>query len=313
MEEKKGLIFDIQSYSVHDGPGCRTTCFMSGCFLRCKWCANPESWTNSRKIMFAKAKCKHNQGCIRCAESCKNKALNFSQSENLAIDWDVCRSCTTFECSKACYYEALRICGKYYTAADLLKIFSRDRQFWGEKGGVTFSGGEPFYQKDFLLDTLKKCKEAYINTAIETTAFVDTDVFLETMKYVDFAFIDVKHMDRDKHEENTGVYNDLILKNIECLVNSSWPGRLVLRMPVIRNYNDSVENAVATADFMNKLGIFEINLLPFHRMGDSKWTQLGDEYAYKEEEATDEETMDRLQDLYLDRRIACYVGSETAF
>ena len=313
MEGNKGSLFDIQSYSVHDGPGCRTTCFMSGCNLQCEWCANPESWNISQKIMFAKAKCKHDQGCIRCEGVCNSKAISFNQDQKLIMNWDVCRSCNTFECAHACYNEALRVCGKIYTVTDLLKILSRDREFWGKNGGVTFSGGEPFYQSDFLLATLKKCKEAFIHTAVETSAFVDTDIFLETMKYVDFAFIDVKHMNRDKHKEKIGAYNDLILKNIEALINSSWAGRLVLRMPVIYDFNDTEENATDTAKFMGKLGLYEINLLPFHRMGDSKWNQLGKKYAYSDEQATSEEKMNKLQELYLDRGIACYIGSETTF
>jgi pyruvate formate lyase activating enzyme len=313
MEEKKGLFFDIQSYSVHDGPGCRTTCFMSGCYLQCEWCANPESWLNKQKIMFAEQKCKHNQGCVRCRDACSKKAVSFNEDNKLELNWEICRSCSTLECARVCYNEALRICGKYYTVEQLMKLFSRDRQFWGTKGGVTFSGGEPFYQREILLEALKKCKEAYINTAVETTAFIDTDIFLETMRYVDFAFIDIKHMDREKHREKTGQYNDLILKNIEALKKSDWKGRLVLRTPVISGFNDSRENALATIDFMNKLGLYEINLLPFHRMGDSKWTQLGEKYAYSSEQATPAEKMEELQDLFLESRIACYIGSETGF
>jgi pyruvate formate lyase activating enzyme len=313
MEENKGIVFDIQSYSVHDGPGCRTTCFMSGCFLKCEWCANPESWLNNQKVMFSVTKCKHDQGCIRCQEACNNKAISFDEDNKLILNWETCRKCTTFECAKTCYNEALRVCGKYYTVDDLFKVLNRDRQFWGKNGGVTFSGGEPLYQTKFLLATLKKCKEAYINTAMETSAFIDNYTFLEIMKYIDFAFIDVKHMNTNKHKEKTGVYNDLVLENIEALVNSDWPGRLVLRMPVIHDFNDTKENAIQTANFMTKLGLFEINLLPFHRMGDSKWNQLGESYSYSKEEATDDEKMSDLQDIYLDRGIACYVGSDTLF
>jgi len=313
MEETKGIIFDIQSYSVHDGPGCRTTCFMSGCFLRCEWCANPESWTSKEKIMFAETKCKHEKGCVRCKGACNNKAISFNEEQKLILNFETCRNCNTFECSKVCYNEALRVCGKYYTVTDLFKVLNRDREFWGSNGGVTFSGGDPLYQNNFLLETLKRCKEAYIHTAIETSAFIETNLFLETMKYIDFAFIDVKHMNRDKHKDKTGVYNDLILNNIEALVKSGWVGRLVLRMPVIHNFNDTEENAIETANFMNRIGTYEINLLPFHRMGDSKWNQLGKNYAYSKEEATDEKIMNKLQELYLDRKIVCYIGSDTTF
>lgn len=313
MEENKGLIFDIQSYSVHDGPGCRTICFMSGCPLKCEWCANPESWHYGEKLMFSQSKCKSNKGCKMCVDVCSQKSININEDKSLNINWEKCRGCNTFECTKACYYEALKLCGKWYDIDSLINILSRDRQYWGDTGGVTFSGGEPLLQSEFLIEVLKKCKGKYIHTAIETTAYKDTKTFLEVMKSINFAFIDVKHMDREKHKEKTGVYNDLILKNIEELAKSSWNGRLVLRMPIIRNFNDSDENIIKTAEFMNSLGLYEINILPFHRLGDSKWNQLGKVYTYKSEEGTPQDKMDYIQDLFLDREIACYVGHETNF
>lgn len=313
MSKEKGLIFDIQSFSVHDGPGCRTTCFMAGCFLKCEWCANPESWTCKKHLMYSKTKCKHEQGCNRCIKACDKNAISFNENNELILDWKKCSACDALACTIPCYHEALRICGKDYSVEELIKVLNRDRQFWGDRGGVTFSGGEPFYQKEFLLKILKKCRECYIHTAIETTAYVDTRDFLEIMKYVDFAFIDVKHMDREKHYDKTGVYNDLILKNIEALKSSNWNGRLVLRMPVIENYNDTNENILETVDFMKKHDLVEINILPFHRLGDSKWTQLGREYSYKNEEATSEEKLLGIQDVFLENDIACYVANETLF
>lgn len=307
-----GLIFDIQSYSVHDGPGCRTTCFFSGCFLKCEWCANPESWDCKQKVMFAEGKCKYSEGCSRCIESCTNKGIYESDGE-IKINWDICSKCENLKCIDACYNGALKKCGKWYSVDELMKVLNRDRQFWGNNGGVTFSGGEPFYQKDFFIAALKHCKESYMHTAIETTAFVETDTFLKGMNYVDFAFIDIKHMDREKHKEKTGVYNDLILKNIKALKESGWNGRLILRMPIIEDFNDSKENIENTANFMNSLGLFEINILPFHRMGDSKWSQLGKKYKYSEYEATALEKLDSIQELFLDKGIACYIGSDTNF
>ncbi|MCT4606170.1 MAG: 4-hydroxyphenylacetate decarboxylase activase [Marinisporobacter sp.] len=312
MIEKKGLLFDIQSYSVHDGPGCRTICFFSGCPLQCDWCANPEGWTYKQKLMFAKNKCKATKGCTRCINACPYDAIHLSD-EQISIDWNLCNNCKTFDCTKACYHEALKICGNWYTSADLMKVLSRDRQYWGEKGGVTFSGGEAFLQKEFLLEILKLCKEKYIHTAIETTAYTDPNTFLQVMDQIDFAFIDVKHMDREKHKKKTGVYNDLILKNIENLSHSSWKGRLVLRMPVIRSFNDTDENIHATVQFMKRLGLFEINILPFHRLGDSKWSQLGKIYPYRKEEATPPEKLNIIQDIFLNNDIACYIGSDTSF
>ena len=168
-------------------------------------------------------------------------------------------------------------------------------------------------QKEFLYEVLLKCKEEGMNTSIETTASVDTETFLKIMELIDFAFIDVKHMDSQKHREKTGIGNERILSNIEALVRNSWKGRLVLRMPVIEGYNDTLENAEATIAFMKRLGLFEINLLPFLRLGTSKWEQLGMEYPYAEYSPTEDEVMERLQDFYLDHRIACYVGDDVLY
>lgn len=313
LSSDTGLIFDIQSYSVHDGPGCRTTVFLAGCFLKCRWCANPESWELKEKLMFARTKCRHTDGCARCLKACGRQGIVENDQGKIEPDWNKCKTCTEFTCAAACHAEALKVCGRHYTTGELMRIISRDRGFWGQDGGVTFGGGEPFYQKGFLTSMVKKCKEAYIHTAIETTAYVNPEDFLATMPYIDFAFIDIKHMDSIRHKEQTGVGNELILDNISALAQSNWPGRLVLRMPVIEEFNDCEDNIAGLADFMEKLGLFEINLLPFHRLGDSKWAQLGKTYAYQEYTATSQEKLEELQAIFLERRIACYIGSDTAF
>lgn len=168
-------------------------------------------------------------------------------------------------------------------------------------------------QREFLCAVLRACKQEGMNTSIETTASVDTATFLEVMEWIDFAFIDVKHMDTHRHREKTGIGNERILSNIEALARSSWPGRLVLRMPVIRDFNDTVENAKATADFMERLGLYEINILPFHRLGTSKWEQLGREYPYSQDLPTEEAILEQIQNYYLERRIACYVGDDVLY
>lgn len=316
LEEQKGLIFDIQSYSVHDGPGCRSVVFLSGCPLHCEWCSNPEGIKLINRIMYSSQKCRNlKDGCVRCIEACPHSAIRVCEEsdEILVFDRTLCEKCETYDCTKACFHEAIRLSGKWMTISELMGVLNRDRQYWSSEGGVTFSGGEALMQKDFLLAVLKKCRGSYIHTAIETTACAPTEVFLEAFKYIDFAFIDIKNMDSKKHKEKTGVGNELILKNIEALAVSNWQGRLIIRMPVIRDYNDSENNLMAIAKFMKKLGLFEINILPFHRLGDSKWTQLGMIYKYKYEKATSPETMDRIQDYFLEQRIACYKGHETPF
>jgi pyruvate formate lyase activating enzyme len=212
-----------------------------------------------------------------------------------------------------CFFEGLRYCGEWKSVDDLLSLLERNRHYWGTRGGVSFSGGEPLLQHEFMREMLAACRDAHIHTAVETTAHIQPEKFLELMQFVDFAFIDIKHMDPQKHREKTGVTNDLILRNIAALSASGWPGRLVLRTPIIEHYNDTDENMQAVAAFMQANGLFEINLLPFHRLGDTKWTQLGKQYGFSEKNATPEDTLFHLQDIFLSKRIACYVGSDTPF
>ncbi len=321
MNEEKGLIFDIQGYSVHDGPGCRTLVFLKGCPLDCAWCSNPEGKQFKQEIMYRATKCTHlTQGCERCISACPEGAIRKNPSENgdkeanpLILDRSKCRSCRDFDCAAVCYFEALKICGRWYTVSELMRILKRDQQYWGGQGGVTFSGGEPLMQRRFMRAVLEACRDAYIHTAVETSAYIESGAFLELMKFVDWAFIDIKHMDPEKHKIGTGVSNELILSNIALLARSGWSGRLIIRMPVIPGFNDDDENILKTAEFLRQVGLVEMNILPFHRLGDSKWSQLGEAYPYRDYEGTPEEKLAHLQKLLLDQRIACYVGSETPF
>ena len=310
---KTGHIFDIQSFSVHDGPGCRTTVFLTGCPLQCRWCANPESWIYGKHLMFAQNSCKWEKGCDVCVSVCPTGAIAMAPGQPPRVDWDKCRTCTDFACTRICPNKALKQCVKEYTSQELLQILRRDFSNWGSQGGVTFSGGDPITQHDFLLEVLEGCKKMGIHTAIETSACFPSDIFLDVMRHIDFAFIDVKHMDSEAHKAGTGVGNERILENIRLLKQSGWRGRLVLRQPTIHGYNDSVDNARALIAFMQENDLYEINLLKFHRLGQTKWEQLGKVYDYATGGEMTDEAMNELQTLYLDAGIACYIGHHTAF
>lgn len=307
-------VFDIQGYSVHDGPGCRTTVFLSGCPLRCRWCANPESWNGRKHLMFAEKACKWEQKCTACRSICPKGAIGFDDGGKPVIDWNVCGSCEDVACSQICAAHALKQCVRELTVDQVFDVLMRDFPNWGSGGGVTFSGGEPLLQHEELDLLLQKCKHANMHTAIETSAFAQPEVFEKIFRNINFAFIDVKNMDDELHRWGTGVGNDQILDNIQALARGGWwNGRLVLRIPTIGGFNDSVENAKATIDFMNKNDLFEINLLPFHRMGQTKWEQLGREYEYSDHGDVTHEKLEELQSLYLDNDIACYIGEDTPF
>lgn len=301
-----GLIFDIQGHSVHDGPGCRTLVFLSGCPLRCGWCSNPEGQLLKPQLMFRPQKCVHRH--YRCVEACPHGAIRKDALPQ--FNRALCNQCESMACVDACLHEALKKAGRTVTVNELMRILQRDQGFWGDEGGVTFTGGEPLLHQEFLLAVLKKCRNQYIHTVIETCAQVDTAVLLEIQQWTDWLFIDLKHMDSEMHRQGTGVGNEQILKNIEATASQ---GRIVLRMPVIPGYNDAPENARQTAEFMKRVGLQEINLLPFHRLGQSKYEQLGLPYEYGEHSPPSSAQIADAAAIFASRGISCYVGSETPF
>ena len=313
LDRIRGLAFDVQGYTVHDGPGTRTLVFLSGCPIRCSWCSNPEGQLLIQRLMYKPGKCK---ACpLRCVEACRSHAISVSKNETppLRFDRNLCNNCDRFDCVKVCYTEALQVSGRWYTVQELMRILARDRQYWGSEGGVCFSGGEPLLQHQFIVAVLQACHQSYIHTALETCAHVPTPKLLEVLPYVDWLFADIKHMNPDQHQRETGVDNALILHNIRRILDSGWNGRLVIRSPIIPGFNDTRENAEGTAIFMKEIGVREINLLPFHRLGASKYEQLGLPYTYAHHESPSPDLMMTLKRVYEARGLACYLGSDTPF
>lgn len=237
--DTKGLIFDIQGHSIHDGPGTRTLVFFSGCPLHCSWCSNPEGLMLRQRLMYKSRFCKNCPG--RCITACPVGAARPSADGGPAVVFDrrQCDCCETMDCIEVCYTGALQPSGKWYTVDELMRVFSRDRCYWGPQGGITLTGGEPLMQKEFVLDLLERCHTAYIAACVETSAYVPRTVLRAALPYIDWLFIDIKHMDSARHLEGTGVSNQLILDNIRWIATADWPGRMVLRMPVVPGFNDS--------------------------------------------------------------------------
>lgn len=304
-----GLIFDIQGYSVHDGSGCRTLVFLSGCPLRCAWCSNPEGQLLRPRLMYREKKCAHTH--YRCLEACPRNAIRpTNATPPLQFDRSTCDRCDHMECVSACLSEALRIASRTYTVDELMRILVRDQGFWGSQGGVTFAGGEPLFQAEFLLALLAKCRSNYMHTTVETCAHASTSVFREVLNWTDALFIDIKHMDSAAHRAGTGAGNELILQNIEEVASTGWDGRLIIRVPIVPGFNDTVENLQATAAFMAGLELKEVNLLPFHRLGHSKYEQLGLDYEYAQVPTPSTEVLKSYQRIFEAAGLQCYVGHE---
>jgi len=217
------------------------------------------------------------------------------------------------DCVNVCYAGALQTSGDWYTVDELMRVLNRDRYYWGSEGGVTLTGGEPLLQEGFVLDLLERCHDAYVDTCVETSAYVPRSMLQAVLPYIQWLFVDIKHMDSAKHLEGTGVPNEPILDNIRWIASNDWPGRMVLRMPVVPAFNDDVANAEATACFLAEIGQREINLLPFHRLGASKYEQLGMTYKYQDQASPDHDSLESLASIYAERGIACHLGAETPF
>jgi pyruvate formate lyase activating enzyme len=309
-----GLIFDVQGFSVHDGRGCRTLVFLSGCPLRCTWCSNPEGQLLRPRLMYRAGQCVHTH--YRCVPACPCGAIQIEGDADppLHFDRSLCDRCEGLDCVSACLNQALQVAGRPYTVDELIRILVRDQGFWGSQGGVTFGGGEPLAQPEFLLAVLSKCRDSYIHTAVETCAHADTDLLLEVLRCADWLFLDLKHMDAAAHRAGTGVGNELILRNIAAVASANTESRLVIRVPIVPGFNDSAENLQATAVFMVRHNLKEVNLLPFHRLAQSKYEQLGLDWGNYAHMASPSETAMRThQQVFETAGLNCYVGSETPF
>ena len=268
-------VFNVQTYSIHDGPGIRVTVFVKGCPLRCRWCANPESNLARPQLMTYAAKC---TACGRCVAACPQKAVSIGtlHDKPCAItDRELCVECGA--CVDVCPCEAREIVGREKTVREVLEQVLKDKLFIDASGGgMTVSGGECLAHPDFTEALLYAAKEQGLHTAIESSSFASEAVFDQVLRYVDLALLDIKHMDSDIHRELTGVPNEQILSNIRHAVHD-LKKNVTVRVPTIPGYNDSEENIRATARFVKEeLGQdVGIHLLPYHRLGESKNESLG--------------------------------------
>lgn len=291
--ERKALIFNVQKYNMYDGPGIRTIVFFKGCPLRCKWCANPEGLERKVQIMFKKNACVN---CGMCVDACPvgiHELVNGTHKVRRDID---CTSCG--KCVSVCPRSALEITGRVRTVSELLSIVQEDAAFYEMSGGgVTLGGGECTSQPEAARDLLMACKDEGMNTAIETCGHTKTDKLLEIAQYVDLFLFDIKHMDPKRHNELTGVGNELILHNLTELLKRRY--NVKVRMPMLKGINDSKEEIDQVIQFLlpyrDDPNFKGVDLLPYHKMGVGKYTQLDKPYPIVEDPSLSQEDLDRIE------------------
>ena len=270
-------VFNVQRYSLHDGPGIRTIVFVKGCPMRCRWCCNPESQRYVPEILYTDSRCIGQKACGLCAGVCPVSAIGYGADGTAQIDRGCCRDC--LRCASVCPSCAIRVEGEEYSVEKILGIVERDSAFFRHGGGgLTVSGGEPLTHPDFLLPLLREAKRRRIHTAIETCGYADYAVLREAAASLDIVLYDVKSMDEAKHREYTGCPNLRILENLERLCRDYPQLPKLVRTPVIPGFNDGEEELAAIRDFLRDLPGVTHQTLPYHRYGVGKYKALGRVY-----------------------------------
>lgn len=288
-----GLVFNIQRFSIHDGPGIRTTIFLKGCNLHCLWCQNPESLHAYPEIEFIHDKCIE---CGRCYQICPGNAHKIKNGSRI-FDREMCIMCG--KCVESCYAQALVTIGRTMSVKEVMDGIKKDQPFYRESGGVTFSGGEPLLQKDFLKMLLQESKRHNIHTALDTAGNVPWANFEEILEYVDLFLYDIKMADETKHREATGVGNKQILENLRKLSNRN--AEIWVRVPIIAGLNDSDQEIKQIAYIIDELKLVKfVEPLPMHHLGEGKYHSLGIEFGAKNLSGPSEERMNKIINIFRD-------------
>lgn len=293
----KGRIFNIQRYSLHDGGGIRTLVFLKGCPLRCLWCSNPESQKGILQLGFVASRCVGASACGgTCVSACPVTGLSLGKENKPIIDRQVCDACGL--CAKVCPEDALKVVGRDMSVDEVMAEVEKDRPFYRRSGGgITIGGGEPLLQHGFTLALLEAAHGAYLHTALETCGHAPWEHFEPVLQHVDLLHIDLKHMDPVRHKELTGQSNEPVLDNLRRVLSVKSPQDVIVRIPVIPECNDSTESIGDMSEFLTGLGFTQIELIPYHRMGVSKYAQYDMTYPLPECESPSESAMARLREI----------------
>ena len=287
----KGLIFDIKKFAIHDGPGIRTTVFLKGCPLGCWWCHNPEAMRGKPELVLFEEKC---IGCGECFQRCPHQAHESQPDGGRLYHRDRCELCGA--CVETCYAEALVMEGREVSVEEVMVELRKDIPFYeNSEGGITLSGGEPLHQHEFARAVFEQCKQEDLHTALDTSGQAPWRILEQVLPHVDLVLFDLKHIDEDSHKSLTGSTNRLILQNLEKTGEYGVP--IEIRMPIIPGVNDTREAIERAAQFLVTVeGVGRVELLPYHRLGESKYARLEMEYKLPDLQPPEKEHMNEIAD-----------------
>lgn len=290
-DARKGLVFNIQKFSLHDGPGIRTVVFLKGCPLACMWCSNPEGRSREVELLHSCERCIGTEECDRCLPGCPEGAIAVDGARDIAIDRARCDGCG--DCVDACPTSALELSGKWLSVEDVLAAVEEDDAFYARSGGgLTVSGGEPLAQGDFVVALLAEARRRGIDTAIETSGLCNWKTLRAAAPLADQIFFDIKCLDEATHVKGTGVSNVKILDNFRKLRREFADTRVTVRTPIIPGFNDAETEIRAIAAFIEDAGgCHAYELLPYHAFGEAKYERLGKHYRLSHLQPPSEERM----------------------
>jgi pyruvate formate lyase activating enzyme len=297
-----GLVFNVQRFSIHDGPGIRTTMFLKGCPLRCWWCHNPESQSGQPELILWPNRC---TGCGACLDKCGRGAISMNGGTS-ATDTALCQACGA--CTETCCSQAREVAGRTMTPSEAMAVLERDITFYDQSGGgATFSGGEPLLQPDFLVAVLELCRAAGINTALDTCGHVPWEVIDRVRVYVDLFLYDLKAVDSKVHLKLTGVPNDRVVENLRRLSELGHP--IFLRVPIIPGLNDDDANINETGALAASLrNVRRVDLLPYHHTAAAKYDRVGRDYRLADLRPPTQDKMDTVAQTLRDLGLRVKIG-----
>ncbi|MGB9919710.1 MAG: glycyl-radical enzyme activating protein [Moorellales bacterium] len=300
MAEVRGMVFNIQRYSIDDGPGIRTTVFLKGCPLRCLWCSNPESQSADPEVVHRDSLCIR---CGRCVEVCPKHAIALTE-KGVGIARGLCECCG--RCVEVCDPGALKMLGSEMSVQEVFAEVRRDRSYYEYScGGVTVSGGEPLQQPEFVAELFVRCQKAGIHTCLDTSGYADREALEKVLPHTDLVLFDLKHPDPEVHRRLTGVGISVILRNLRHLVEKGKA--VVIRIPVVPGYNDRPEEVRSQARVVADLGLGRVDLMPYHRLGVGKYQMLDRSYGLLEVTPPSREQLENIRQTFEAYGIDCRI------